>query len=108
MTTAFEPFEAPLIKVTEILKKRIVILDYKIIPGHTKPGGKIGNKKDYVKRHIEILIRYEGKEFKLKSESLNFEKTLTNEKNKLPAETEISRTAGYGVRFSSFRRIRSK
>ena len=107
MTTSFEPFDVPEIRVGKVLKKPIVVLNYRIIPGHTKPGGQIGHKEDYVKRHIDILIEFDGKEYKIKTDSLNFEKQLSKNQKKLPAETEIFGTR-HGMWFSPFRRVRSK
>ena len=49
MPTDLEPYkEVQVIKIGDVLKKRIIVLDYKIVPGHTKPGGKIGHKEDYI------------------------------------------------------------
>jgi hypothetical protein len=108
MSANFDPYSpAQEIKIGEVLKKRIVILGYSIIPGHTKPGGKLGYKEDYIKRHIDILIEFENQERIIKSDSLNFEKQLMKVKEKLPAETEIFGSK-HGMWFSSVQHVRGQ
>jgi hypothetical protein len=108
MSTNLEPYsDMQIIKIGEILDKPIIVLDYKIVPGHTKPGGKIGHKEDYVNRHIEILIKFDNKEFKIKTDSLNFEKQLAKYEKKIPAETDIFKSK-HGMWFSPFTHINVK
>ena len=99
-----DPFsDVPLVKMSSLFNRNIIVLDYAIVAGHTKPGGRF-IRKDYVTRHIVIMVQVDGKKVRVKSESRNLEMKLIRSKSRLLVETTIYRTS-CGPRFSKFSRV---